>query len=130
MECYIFTMTRTSLTITDWYNINPYHLPGTTVDTQKRELEYIAQGYEYLSSQDFVGGAETKEGYAAAAMALESFHNNIDYGPQPSNYTTYGGYPPVHDSSLTAKKGVVLFDDEVVALGADINSKTELMWKP
>ncbi len=106
-----------------WYNINPYHLPGTTVDTQKRELEYIAQGYEYLSSQDFVGGAETKEGYAAAAMALESFHNNIDYGPQPSNYTTYGGYPPVHDSSLTAKKAWFLFDDEVVALGADINSK-------
>ena len=105
-----------------WYNVNPYRMAGTTVDTQEREPEYIRGGYEYLSSQDFVGGVETDDGYMTAAMALESDHNETDYGAQPSDFAIYGGYKPVHKSSLTAKKSWFLFDNEVVALGADIES--------
>lgn len=101
-----------------WNSINPYRLPGTTVDTQERKAVSIAQGNEYLSSKDFVGGVSDGE-YGAAAMWLESYHNDADFGPDNG---TYGGPAPAHDCNLQAKKSYFMFDDEVVCLGADINA--------
>lgn len=101
-----------------WANINPYRLPGTTVDTQERQAVTIAQGNEYLSSKDFVGGVSDGT-YGAAAMWLESYHNDTDYG---KNGGDYGGPAPAHDCNLQAKKSYFMFDDEVVCLGTDVNA--------
>jgi len=91
-------------------NADPYKRPGTTVDTQQREDAIISSGREYFSSQDFVGGVSMDNEFGTAAMQLESFHNDVP------------GYLPLHNSTLMAKKAWFMFDDEVVALGADINA--------
>lgn len=101
-----------------WSGIDPYRLPGTTVDTQERQAVTIAQGNEYLSSKDFVGGVSDGV-YGAAAMWLESYHNDEDYGTDGGSY---GGKAPKHDCNLQAKKAYFMFDDEMVCLGSDVNA--------
>lgn len=110
----------TNGTLGYWKNINPYRLPGTTVDTQTRKKASIAQGNEYLSSKDFVGGATLEGVYMTAAMELESYHNATDFGKDNGNY---GGRAPAHKSDLTAKKAYFMFDEETVCLGTEINAK-------
>jgi len=100
-----------------WNGINYYRLPGTTVDTQERKLATIAQGNEYLSSKDFVGGVELEDKYSTAAMHLESYHNETDFG---KNGGDYGGPAPAHTSDLTAKKSYFMFDNEIYCLGTEI----------
>lgn len=76
--------------------INPYRLPGITVDTRiKADGEYAGK----KPQQDFVGGVEIEELFGASAMQLDAYN-----------------------SSLEAKKSWFVFDDEIVALGTDINS--------
>lgn len=103
-----------------WKNIDPYRLPGTTVDTQERKKASIAQSNEYLSSKDFVGGVMLEGSYSTAAMELESYHNAEDFGKDNGSY---GGKAPAHKSDLTAKKSYFMFDDETVCLGADIKAQ-------
>jgi len=102
-----------------WSGIDYYRLPGTTVDTQKREAVSIGQGKEYLSSKDFVGGVELGGKYSAAAMHLESYHNET---ASSSADNGYGGGAPVHTNDLTAKKSYFMFDEETVCLGTEINA--------
>ncbi len=99
-------------------NVNPYKMPGTTVDTQEREEISIAYGEEYFSNQSFVGGTSL-ENSAALAMQLESFHNDIY---KDIENTGGGEAQPLHNSSLMAKKSWFIFDDEIVCLGTDINA--------
>ncbi len=101
-----------------WRYINPYRLPGTTVDTQERQAVSIAQGNAYLSSKDFVGGVSNGT-YGAASMWLESYHNEEPYG---NDNGSYGGPAPKHDCNLEAKKSYFMFDDEIVCVGSDINA--------
>ena len=94
--------------------LNKYRLPGTTVDTQVRKKASINQGNEYLSSKDFVGGVSLGD-YGAAAMELESYHNETDFGTS--------GPAPAHQSDLTAKKAYFMLDDGIVCLGTAVNAK-------
>ena len=88
------------------------------MDTQERQALNIATLNEYLSSQDFVGGVGDGE-FGAAAMALESYHADEPIGKDNGSYGTTN---PVHHCSLTAQKAWFMFDDEVVALGSNINA--------
>lgn len=107
-----------------WTGVDPYRLPGTTVNTGEREVTSVAQKNEYLSSQDFVGGASLGGAYGTAAMYLESYHGDgIGTG---ANNTGYGGSNPPRDCSLEAQKAWFLFDDEVVALGANVHAQDGL----
>jgi len=113
-----------------WKNVNYYKLPGTTVDTQERKKVSIAQGNEYLSGKDFVGGAVYNNRYAAVAMDLESYHSDGDWNHYKDNKfpkveSEYGGKPPKHNCTLTAQKAWFCFDDEIVCLGSAINSKDD-----
>ncbi len=78
-----------------WPTVDPYRLPGTTVDTAARA---DASGQSYLSSKSWVGGA-TLLTNGVAGLELDAYN-----------------------SPLTAKKSWFLFDDEVVCLGAGITS--------
>lgn len=108
-----------------WQKVNPYYLPGTTVDSQKRQEVSIRQSNEYLSSEDFVGGATYDDLYSVVAMNLESYHSegkfseNDLFADQPEEY---GSAPPKHNCSLKAKKAWFLFDDELVCMGCDITA--------
>ncbi|GIP33996.1 polysaccharide lyase family 8 super-sandwich domain-containing protein [Paenibacillus sp. J2TS4] len=101
-------------------NVNPYHLPGVTNDTQEREAVSIRAADSPLSNQDFVGAAQLKDLYFTAAMSYESYHNDV---PPVGNDEGAGGMPPLHDSSLVAKKAWFAFDEEIVALGTGINAE-------
>jgi hypothetical protein len=107
----------------DWNDTNPYRIPGTTVDNRERQLVSIAQGNEYLSSQDFVGGIS--DGVSgAAAMRLESYHGNGEivctryYKPDGS----YGGAPEKRDCTLLARKAWFFNGKNALCLGCDINA--------
>lgn len=102
-----------------WSQSNPYRVPGTTEDVQPR----LASSYSsaYLSPPTFVGGAEMDHQYVTAAMDFEAFHNEK---PPTAVNSGYGGDFDLHNNDLKAKKSWFMFDDEVVALGAGINSTT------
>lgn len=110
---------NTNATSGYWSSIDPYRYPGTTVDTQERQAVSIDQGYEYLSSKDYVGGVSLGGKYGVAAMELESFHNDTE----SSASSAHGKTLPAHTSDLVAKKSYFMFDDEFVALGAGVNAK-------
>ncbi len=107
----------------DDVNDNPYRRPGTTVDNRERQLLSIAQGNEYLSSQDFVGGISDGTS-GAAAMRLESYHGDGElvytkyYKPDGS----YGGAPEKRDCSLLARKAYFFNGINVLCMGCDISA--------
>ncbi|MGI5272424.1 polysaccharide lyase 8 family protein [Nonomuraea sp. CA-218870] len=80
-----------------WPTIDPYRLPGTTVDTRRRAD--LRHGEPRLPPTPWAGGVTLDGEYGAAAMRLVA-----------------GG------SSLRAKKVWFLLDDAVVALGAGITA--------
>ncbi|MFC3494039.1 polysaccharide lyase 8 family protein [Glycomyces rhizosphaerae] len=83
-----------------WPTVNPYRLPGTTVDTRVREVTAASEGMVvHLPENDVAGGAALGDRYAVAAMELVG-----------------------DGSSLRAKKAWFVFDDAIVALGADITA--------
>lgn len=82
-----------------WPTVDPYRLPGTTVDSVPRAN---AQGRNYTSAFDAVGFAEL-DGCGAAMMHL-------------AQDPRHGG------STLQAKKSWFLLGDRIVALGAGITS--------
>lgn len=86
-----------------WGTVNPYRLPGTTVDTQTRS---DAQAQGTCSTKNWVGGSEIDGIYSTAGMEVGAY--NV------SGYTT----------SLTAKKSWFMFDNEIVCLGSGITSSS------
>ncbi|BCM90734.1 xanthan lyase [Abditibacteriota bacterium] len=79
-----------------WPTVNPYRLPGTTVDTSPR-IE--SSGTARPKTARFVGGAVLNNLYGAVAQELEGF-----------------------DSTLRAQKSWFCLDDAIVCLGAGITS--------
>src|SRR5207248_41740 len=79
-----------------WSTVNPYRLPGTTVDTQIR-APASDQGRQ--SSNPWVGGASIQNLYGVSGMQLSAT-----------------------SSSLTARKSWFMFDNEIVCLGTGITS--------
>ncbi|QYR20590.1 discoidin domain-containing protein [Paenibacillus sp. sptzw28] len=79
-----------------WPTINPYRMPGTTVDTQTRA---DGSGKQYISPSSWAGGTSILGTYGISGMDLDAW-----------------------GSSLTAKKSWFMFDDEIIALGAGITS--------
>lgn len=104
---------------TYWDNVNPYRLPGITVDSQIRKEVSINNDEAYLSNQDFVGGVSIDGLYGVATMNLESYHKSDSGG---NGDIGYGGSAPAHDCNLEAKKSYFMFDNEVVCLGTDIKA--------
>jgi hyaluronate lyase len=78
-----------------WQTVNPYRLPGTTVDTKPLAN---SEGSNSLG-MDWVGGAGLDNLYGVAGMHLKA-----------------------SKVSLQAQKSWFMFDDEIVALGAGITS--------
>ncbi|MEU9360491.1 polysaccharide lyase 8 family protein [Streptomyces sp. NPDC048301] len=84
-----------------WPTVDPYRLPGTTVDTLVREDAGADAGTStYLPSNAVAGGAVLDGAFTAAAMELPG--------------------PP--GSGLRARKSWFLLDNAVVALGSGITA--------
>ena len=106
---------------TFWQGVNPYHLPGTTVDTQERIPATITDSSQILGGADFVGGAELERNYSTVAMDFVG-HNNENKNAYVTTGSVNHGDAPYHKSTLKAKKSWFLFDDEAVALGSNISA--------
>ena len=85
-----------------WPTVDPYRLPGTTVDT--KELT-DGSGYNKTSPQSWVGGA-TDGTNGTAAM----YYNTTNLG---------------QDMDLKAQKSWFFLDGKIVALGAGITGTTD-----
>ncbi|MDN3018457.1 polysaccharide lyase family 8 super-sandwich domain-containing protein [Paenibacillus sp. BSR1-1] len=85
-----------------WPTVDSYRLPGTTTDQSKGTLKDWAG---YYNPRTWVGGSNLNGKYGTAGMdfSLEKLTG----------------------SSLQGKKSWFMFDDEIVALGADISSTNE-----
>jgi len=83
-----------------WATVDKYRLPGTTIDTERLGVNDHA---DETSPCHEVGGVSLLDQFSVAGMRYDS----------PS-------------STLGAKKAWFMFDDEVVALGADITSTDSL----
>lgn len=82
-----------------WPTIDSYRLPGTTTDGSFRTPEEWAY---YMNPKDWVGGTVMDDYYGAVGMEFSLAQST--------------------GSSLQGKKSWFLFDDEMVAVGSDINN--------
>ncbi|MFC4776577.1 polysaccharide lyase 8 family protein [Paenibacillus sp. GCM10023252] len=83
-----------------WATVDPYRLPGTTVDTMAKS---DSANQSTASSSSWAGGVTSNDGlYGVSGMELDAL-----------------------DSALTAKKSWFMLDDEIVALGAGITNTTD-----
>ncbi|WP_122639087.1 polysaccharide lyase family 8 super-sandwich domain-containing protein [Romboutsia sp. Marseille-P6047] len=89
-----------------WATVNSNRLPGTTVDTLK--LYDGANGSKVSSNQSWVGGSVIEGKYGVSGMYLDK--------------NTEKEKNEAYKMDLTAKKSWFMFDDEIVALGSDIDS--------
>lgn len=84
-----------------WPTVDPYRLPGTTVEMTEREPSFADGTGIPRAEGDWAGGSTVLDAYGA-------------FGADHSN----------HDDSLQARTSWFLLDDLVVALGAGITSST------
>lgn len=93
-----------------WPTVDSKRLPGTTVDTKNIFENVVGKSYgpgeTATSMQDWVGGASLGD-YGVSGMYLDNKRSNPnkDLG-----------------MDLEAKKSYFMFDNEIVALGAGVNS--------
>ena len=77
-----------------WPTVDPYHLPGTTGETNSLNNSYHEAK---TTDQNWVGGAQVANTYGAAGMSLHPYQ-----------------------TALYGKKSWFMFDNEIVCLGAGI----------
>ena len=106
-------------------NINiAYRFPGTTEDSRERAIVSIRSTCPWHPSKHFAGSINFEDKYLTAAMDFEAFHFEGPVQGDPDD-SGYGGPLPVHFNDLVGKKAWFCFDDEIVALGAGINSSMD-----
>jgi hyaluronate lyase len=98
---YIYNSDQTQFDDCFWPTVNPYQLPGTTMDTQFRPDLVPANGYSssgagFLGTNNWTGGASLNN-WGASGMQLSAWNTD-----------------------LTAKKSWFMFANEIVCLGAGI----------
>jgi hyaluronate lyase len=92
---YLYNSDVTHYSDNYWSTVDPYRMPGTTVDVVTRTNR---SGESYRSPNNQVGGASIQGLYGVAAMHLNAWN-----------------------STLSARKSWFMFDDEIVCLGTGIS---------
>jgi len=91
---YLANSSETQFSGDFWPTVDPFHLPGTTVETNSHAN---SAGEATTTGQNWVGGAQVKSTYGVAGMSLHGWN-----------------------TTLFAKKSWFMFDNEIVCLGAGI----------
>lgn len=95
-----------------WATVDPYRMPGTTVDTRKRKPKEIIKGLD-------PGASQQNEVYYELGNASWSGGSKLD------SYGIAGMEIDNKYDSLKAKKSWFMFDDEIVALGSGISNEED-----
>lgn len=107
---YLYNSDLTQFSEDFWPTVDPYRLPGTTIDTRKRADKKILEGVDPASSlQDQV--------------YYELTNSNWSGGSSLGKYGVSGMKISNKHDALTANKSWFMFDDEIVALGSGITDK-------
>lgn len=102
-------------------NLNvAYRIPGTTEDSRERVARSIKYIYRCAPTNSYAGSMQIEDKYILASMDFASY-NFEGEDNEPDDSGSGGGLPP-HKNDLRAKKSWFCFDDEIVCLGAGINS--------
>lgn len=91
---YMTNNTESQFSSDFWPTVDPFHLPGTTVETNSHAN---SAGEATTTGQNWVGGAQVKNTYGVAGMWLHGWN-----------------------TTLYAKKSWFMLDNEIVCLGAGI----------
>lgn len=97
---YLYTNDNRQFGPSYWPTVNPYRLPGVTLDTRPLQA---SSGERLTSSADFVGGAG-RDSYASIAMSVDKNEFN--------------------NQNLQAYKSYFILDDKVVFIGSDIQAQS------
>lgn len=97
---YLYTNDLTQYNDGYWPTVDSYRLPGVTVDATKQLAP--GEGTAKNSPQSWVGGSTMDDLYGINGMFLDQ---------------------SIYGMTLQGKKSWFMFDDEIVALGSDINSE-------
>ena len=97
-----------------------YRIPGTTEDARERVPRSIKYIYRCAPTNSYAGSMQIEDKYILAAMDFVSY-NFEGEDNEPDDSGSGGGLPP-HKNDLRAKKAWFCFDDEIICLGAGINS--------
>lgn len=95
-----------------WPTIDSYRMPGTTVDTRKREDKEILP--------DFIPSAPEQD-----EVYYELGNSNWSGGTKLGSYGIAGMQIDNKNDSLTANKSWFMFDDEIVSLGSGIKNTSK-----
>lgn len=109
---YLYNDDLTQFSDDFWATIDPYRMPGTTVDTRERADKEILPGIE-------AGSPLQDEVY------YELGNSSWSGGTKLGNYGVAGMQIDNKYDSLKANKSWFMFDDEIVALGSGINNPEE-----
>lgn len=100
---YLYNSDSNQFTDHFWATVDYMRLPGTTVDTGKRYYDHAQYGDgEGTPNNSWAGGTTIDGKYGASGMNLQSKRKE--------------------GTTLTANKSWFMFDDEVIALGSNIDS--------
>ncbi|XP_047987981.1 xanthan lyase-like isoform X1 [Leguminivora glycinivorella] len=92
-----------------WPTVDPYRLPGTTVDTRYLNDE-VADYSDFMSNEEWVGGvANSNQAVVGMALNKEGFKSN---------------WRPLA-MDLKGKKSWFIVEGQIIALGAGITGSTE-----
>ncbi|MGL4573118.1 MAG: polysaccharide lyase family 8 super-sandwich domain-containing protein [Clostridium sp.] len=106
---YLYNNDLTQFSEDFWPTVDPYRMPGTTVDTRKREDKDILPDFE-------PSAPEQDEVY------YELTNSSWSGGTKMGNYGVSGMQIDNKYDSLKANKSWFMFDDEIVSLGSGITN--------
>lgn len=106
---YLYNDDLTQFSKDYWPTIDPYRMPGTTVDTREREKKVILPDFEPSDKEQ-------------DKVYYELTNSPWSGGSKIGKYGTAGMQISNKNDNLKANKSWFMFDDEIVCLGAGITN--------
>ncbi|WP_168120879.1 polysaccharide lyase family 8 super-sandwich domain-containing protein [Paenibacillus sp. HB172176] len=99
-----------------WITVDPSRLPGITVDRDENRPPATNENRPYVDSSKYAGDGELMENSWTGGVSLDGLYGTAGMDFKQHDYS---------DMDVSAKKSWFMFDDEIVALGAGINSSSD-----
>lgn len=96
-----------------WITVDPHRLPGITVDRDESRPPATAANRPYVDISKYQGDGELMENSWTGGVSLDGLYGTAGMDFKQHHYS---------NMDVSARKSWFMFDDEIVALGAGINS--------
>ncbi|MGG1517163.1 polysaccharide lyase family 8 super-sandwich domain-containing protein [Paenibacillus oryzisoli] len=99
-----------------WTTVDPSRLPGITVDRDVNRPAATSANRPYIDVSKYAGDGELMSNSWTGGVSMDGEYGTAGMDFKQHNYA---------DMDVSAKKSWFMFDDEIVALGAGINSTSD-----